>query len=331
MTALRAAEPPTASATSLRICRSVADLRERLRAAREAGLTVGFVPTMGALHAGHLSLIEAARRRCELVIVSVFVNPAQFDEQADLEHYPRAEARDAALAQSAGADLLFAPSPEEVYPPGFATTVEVHGLTDRLEGAVRGSGHFRGVTTVVCKLLNIVAPDVAFFGQKDAQQVAVIRRMVADLHIDVQIETLPTVREPDGLAMSSRNAHLSASERGRALALHAALCAAGRLAAAGERSGARLIEAAHQTLSAHDVQPDYVALVDRHSFEEVDRLDGVGLLLLAARIGETRLIDNLLLKPGVVAPGAAIDSPVTTTRTKTQNPDRGEAIAPCSA
>jgi pantoate--beta-alanine ligase len=282
-------------ASSLRTCRSIAELREQLRAAREKGLSIGFMPTMGALHQGHLSLVEAARLRCELVVVSVFVTPAQFDEQADLERYPREEARDAMLAEGAGADLLFAPSSDEIYPAGFATTVEVHGLTNRLEGAVRGSGHFRGVTTVVCKLLNIVAPDVAFFGQKDAQQAAVIRRMVADLQIDVEIVTLPTVREPDGLAMSSRNAHLSPSERGRALALHAALTAADRLVAAGERSGERLIEAAHQTLSAHGVRPDYVALVDPHSFDDLDRVEDAALMLLAARVGETRLIDNAIL------------------------------------
>jgi pantoate--beta-alanine ligase len=282
-------------ATGPRILRTVAEVREELRAARRAGMRIGLVPTMGALHQGHCSLIEAARRRCDLVVVSVFVNPTQFDEQSDLLAYPREEARDAALAGRAGADILFAPPPREIYRPGFATTVEVHGLTDRLEGAARGKDHFRGVTTVVCKLLHIVAPEIAYFGRKDAQQAAVIARMVADLDIATEIETMPIVREPDGLAMSSRNVRLSAAEREQALALHAALCAAERLAADGECSGERLIEEAQRTLADFSVTPEYVALVDRESFEDIDRLDPAGLLLIAARIGQTRLIDNLLL------------------------------------
>jgi pantoate--beta-alanine ligase len=291
-TAQRASE---SHATGPRILRTVAEAREELGTARRAGLRIGLVPTMGALHPGHLSLIEAARRRCDLVVVSVFVNPTQFDEQSDLLAYPRDEARDAALAGQAGADILFAPSPQEIYRPGFATTVEVHGLTDRLEGAARSKSHFRGVTTVVCKLLHIVAPDIAYFGRKDAQQAAVIARMVADLDIATEIETMPIVREPDGLAMSSRNVRLSAAEREQALALHAALCAAERLAADGECSGERLIEEAQRMLADFSVTPEYVALVDRKSFEDIDRLDPAGLLLVAARIGQTRLIDNLLL------------------------------------
>ncbi len=216
---------------------------------------------------------------------------------------------------------MFTPSPQEIYRPGFSTTVEVRGLTDRLEGAVRGKSHFRGVTTVVCKLLNIVAPDIAYFGQKDAQQAAVIARMVADLDIATEIETMPIVREPDGLAMSSRNIRLSAAEREQALALHAALSAAQRLASDGERSGARLIEEAQRTLAAFSVMPEYVALVDRDSFEDLDRIDPAGLLLLAAHIGQTRLIDNLLL----AAPLAAIDhSPNLEDR-------EGAVIATCSA
>lgn len=304
-----------------RTLHAVAEVREQLRSARLASLTIGLVPTMGALHAGHLSLIEAARRRCDLVVVSVFVNPTQFDEQADLLAYPRDEARDAALAGVAGADIVFAPSPQEIYRPGFSTTVEVHGLTDRLEGAVRGRAHFRGVTTVVCKLLHIVAPDVAYFGRKDAQQAAVIARMVADLDIETEIETMPIVREPDGLAMSSRNVRLSAEEREQALSLHAALSAAQRLASEGERSGARLIEEARRTLAAFSVTPEYVALVDRESFEDLDRLDPNGLMAIAARIGRTRLIDNLLLQ----APLAALDHP--------QNLEdrKGAVIATCSA
>ena len=226
-----------AGAKPMMVVRAVGELREALQPARRAGHAIGLVATMGALHEGHLSLIARARAECDTVVVSLFVNPAQFNEHADLDRYPRQEGRDRELTELAGADLLFAPSAEEVYPAGFSTSVEVLGLTDRLEGAVRGSAHFRGVTTVVTKLLNMVAPDVAYFGQKDAQQVIVIRRLVADLNLPVRIEVCPTVREPDGLAMSSRNAHLSPEERTRALALHAALSSRRTaVSAAGERS-----------------------------------------------------------------------------------------------
>jgi pantoate--beta-alanine ligase len=271
---------------------------------------------MGALHDGHLSLIRSAHRQCDVVVVSLFVNPTQFDEQADLAAYPRQEQRDAELAWQAGADLLFAPAPEEIYKPGFATFVEVQGLTDRLEGAVRGRGHFRGVTTVVCKLLNIVRPEMAFFGQKDAQQVAVIKRMVADLDIDVEVKTLPTVREHDGLAMSSRNARLQPHERRQAISLSQALSAAERLADGGEHSGRRLLAAAREVLDAHDVQPEYLELVDRESFEALVDLRDVGLLVVAARIGQTRLIDNVLL---LRAPGDADTE--TGRRSKPAKPD----------
>ncbi|MHB2000024.1 MAG: pantoate--beta-alanine ligase, partial [Solirubrobacteraceae bacterium] len=190
---------------------------------RRGGAAIGLVPTMGALHDGHLSLIREARERCDVVVVTIFVNPTQFNEQADLLAYPRDEERDVALASEAGADVVFAPEPSEIYRPGFCTHVEVEGLTDRLEGAVRGAQHFRGVTTVVCKLLNIVMPEIAFFGQKDAQQAAVVRRMRDDLDLDVAIDTRPTVREQDGLAMSSRNVWLDEAQRARSLALVSAL------------------------------------------------------------------------------------------------------------
>ncbi|HEY1689267.1 MAG TPA: pantoate--beta-alanine ligase [Solirubrobacteraceae bacterium] len=301
------------------VARTVAELRAALAPYRRAGATVGLVPTMGALHQGHLSLISTARERCELVVVSIFVNPSQFDEQADLLAYPRQEQRDIELAAGAGADVLFLPCVEEIYRPGFSTSVEVLGLTDRLEGAVRGAGHFRGVTTVVCKLLNIVAPQLAFFGRKDAQQTAVIRRMVRDLDIDAQIVTLPTVREANGLAMSSRNVRLSPQERQRALALSAALHAAEALADTGERSAQRLRQAAEAELAAHSVQAEYVALVDAESFEDVDRLQDEALLLIAARIGQTRLIDNLPLRVS-----ARSQDP-------RQSTDQGDAIAVCSA
>jgi pantoate--beta-alanine ligase len=281
----------------MRTLRSVGELRAALAPARAGSSTIGLVPTMGALHEGHLSLIRRAREQRDVVVVSLFVNPAQFNEGTDLERYPRSERHDAGLAAEAGADLLFAPSVEEVYPPGFATAVEVLGLTDRLEGAARGASHFRGVTTVVTKLLCMTMPDTLYLGQKDAQQVVVIRRLVADLNLPVQIEALPTVREDDGLALSSRNALLDPAARTRALALHAALYAAGELAAAGERSCAALLDAAHAALAAAEVRPDYVALVDPATLEPLTRLERPALLAIAAHVGGVRLIDNVTLAP----------------------------------
>jgi pantoate--beta-alanine ligase len=280
----------------MRTLRAVDELRSALAPARRAGERIGLVPTMGALHDGHLSLICRARRECDVVVVSLFVNPAQFDEPSDLERYPRSEQRDAELALECGADILFAPSAEEIYPPGFATFVEVAGLSDRLEGAVRGAEHFRGVCTVVAKLLGMALPEIAYFGQKDAQQLAVIRRMAADLNLPVQIQSCPTVREPDGLAMSSRNARLSAEQRERAVALSAALHAAAHEAADGERSAEALLEIARATMVAGGVEPEYVELVDPDTFEPCEQLERDALLLIAARIGETRLIDNAPLR-----------------------------------
>jgi pantoate--beta-alanine ligase len=276
-----------------------------------AGPTIGLVPTMGALHAGHLSLIERASAECDVVVVSLFVNPSQFDERSDLDRYPRDEARDRELAEQAGADILFAPEAEQVYPPGFATSVEVFGLTDRLEGAARGASHFRGVSTVVTKLLNMVGPDVAYFGQKDAQQAIVIRRLVADLDLPVRIETCATVREADGLAMSSRNARLSSDERSRAVALFRGLSAAAALSAEGERSGDVLLTGARDAMAAFDVEPEYLALVDPATLEPIERLQRPGLLAVAARVGETRLIDNLILDP--IANATADDLDTTPT------------------
>jgi pantoate--beta-alanine ligase len=280
----------------MRTLRTVAELRTALAPARRQGLTIGLVPTMGALHEGHLSLIRRARAQCDEVVVSLFVNPAQFNDGSDLEHYPRSERRDAGLAAEAGADLLFAPSVEEVYPPGFATAVEVLGLTDRLEGASRGASHFRGVTTVVTKLLCMAMPDVLYLGQKDAQQVVVIRRLLADLNLPAQIEVLPTVRESDGVALSSRNALLEHSARERARALPAALNAAGELATAGERSPDALLRAAHTALRAGGVRPEYVALVDPDTLEPLAELDRPALLAIAAEVGGVRLIDNATLE-----------------------------------
>ncbi len=281
----------------MRTLRTVGELRAALAPAREGRSTIGLVPTMGALHEGHLALVRRAREQCDVVVVSLFVNPAQFNEHADLERYPRSERHDAGLAAEAGADLLFAPSVEEVYPPGFATAVEVLGLTDRLEGAARGASHFRGVTTVVTKLLCMTMPDTLYLGQKDAQQVVVIRRLAADLNLPVQIEALPTVRESDGLALSSRNALLDPATRERARALHAALCAAGELAASGERSCAALLDAAHAALAAAGVRSDYVALVDPDTLEPLPQLDRPALLAIAAHVGGVRLIDNVTLAP----------------------------------
>jgi pantoate--beta-alanine ligase len=294
----------------MRTVRTVTGLRSVLAPARREGLSVGLVPTMGALHDGHLSLIRRAREECDVVVISLFVNPAQFNERADLERYPRDERRDAELAAAAGADVLFAPSVEEVYPPGFATTVEVLGVSERLEGAARGPEHFRGVATVVTKLLCMAMPDVAYFGQKDAQQVLVIRRAASDLNLPVRIVALPTVREADGLALSSRNALLTPAQRDRALALPGALEAARALAATGERSARALLAAAREAMRPFGVEPEYLALVEPDTLEPVDTLAGETLLAIAARIGEVRLIDNAILAPDPRETGGAPDHPL---------------------
>ncbi|HWI22879.1 MAG TPA: pantoate--beta-alanine ligase [Baekduia sp.] len=259
---------------------------------------IGLVPTMGALHTGHLSLVARAASKCPQVVVSVFVNPTQFDDPADLRAYQRDLDSDAALAEDAGATILFAPDAGEMYPEGFATSVTVTGpLTETLEGAQRGAQHFHGVTTVVTKLLNIVAPDVAYFGQKDAQQALVIRRLVTDLNLDVKIEVLPTVRDEDGLALSSRNARLSAADRDKAIMLHAALQAA-RQAARSSDDPMQLRTAALDTLARAEVEPEYVAIVDPQNLSPVSHVNGAGALVaIAARIGGVRLIDNLVIEP----------------------------------
>src|SRR3954468_14520488 len=248
----------------MRTIRTVAEMRAWLGNARDRNRSVGLVPTMGAFHAGHHSLMRAARDEMDEVVVSLFVNPAQFNDANDLAAYPRSEANDAAEASDLGVDVLFAPAVSEIYPEGFATTVSVGGLSEVLEGAERGPGHFAGVCTVVCKLLNIVAPDLAYFGQKDAQQVAVVKRMVRDLDMQSKIEVMPTVREPDGLALSSRNVRLNEEDRRRALALSRALHAARDAVAAGERD----VDAVRARALTHmgDVQPEYLAIVDPVSF-----------------------------------------------------------------
>lgn len=296
--------------------RTVAELRERLAPDRREGRRIGLVPTMGALHDGHLSLIEAAREGCDMVVVSLFVNPTQFNEAADLARYPRDEARDAAAAAAAGADVLFAPGVQEVYPDGFATSVEVLGPALPLEGESRGAGHFRGVTTVVAKLMWMVQPDAAYFGQKDAQQVIVIRRMAADLNIPVEIIAMPIVRERDGLAMSSRNALLSPQERLRALSLSRALEHVGRMVAEGESSGPAIEEAALAVLAQGGAEAEYAALVDPETLQPVAELCAPALLALAARVGAVRLIDNATLAPSAATAGRVRG---------------GEAVAACSA
>jgi len=280
----------------MRTLRTIGELRAELDSPRREGRRIGLVATMGALHEGHLSLIRRARERCEIVVVTLFVNPAQFEDAADLRAYPRDEARDAALAEAAGADVVFAPAAGEIYPAGFATTVSVSGVSEPLEGRSRGAAHFAGVATVVAKLLNITQPDVAFFGQKDAQQVAVIRRLVRDLDIPVAIEVGPTVREPDGLALSSRNVRLDNGRRERAAALPRALDAARDAVERGERDGAAIAAAARATLAVRGVEPEYLELVSPDTFTPVAQIDGEPVLLaLAARVGDVRLIDNALL------------------------------------
>ena len=278
---------------------TVAELRAALLERRRAGQTIGLVPTMGAFHEGHLSQMRRARRDCDVVVVSLFVNPAQFNDPADLERYPSDHERDRALAAELGVDYLFAPAVDEVYPPGFSTTVAVTGITETLEGAHRGRAHFDGVATVVTKLFNMVAPDVAYFGQKDAQQALVIRRLVRDLDMPVRIEVCPTVREPDGLALSSRNAHLSPADRARATALHRALAAVQDAVDAGERDAAVLRARARSELASSEIEPDYFELVSTDTLIPVNRIDGAVLAVLAAHVGGTRLIDNQLIQPSL--------------------------------
>lgn len=279
-----------------RIARTIRECRSALAELRP-GRRVGFVPTMGALHEGHLSLVDVARAHADLVVVSVFVNPIQFGPGEDFERYPRDLERDALLATGRGAELVFAPGVEEMYPQPLLTRVTMHGITDELEGA-RRPGHFDGVLTVVTKLFHIVEPDVAVFGQKDAQQAAAVRRMTADLDFPIEIVVGETVRDPDGLALSSRNAFLDERERIEATALRRALDRAERLAAAGVQDAEPLVAAIREELSSHPaIEVDYVALVERDSFRPVRRIERPVVAALAARIGGTRLIDNVVIEP----------------------------------
>jgi len=280
----------------MKMIRTIADLRAELLESRRAGRRIGLVPTMGAFHEGHLSLMRRARHDCDVVVVSLFLNPTQFNDAGDLDAYPRDPDHDAELATEVGVDYLFAPTVDEVYPSGFATTVSVAGLTETLEGAHRGRAHFDAVATVVTKLFNIVSPDVAYFGQKDAQQTVVIRRLVRDLDMPVTIEVCPTVREADGLAMSSRNVHLSEDDRVRATALHRALRAAQDAVDAGERDPHAARDQALAELAAAEIEPEYVELVSVDTLAPVRRIDRDFLVVLAAHVGGTRLIDNQLIR-----------------------------------
>jgi pantoate--beta-alanine ligase len=284
---------------AVRVFRAKAPLRAALAPARREGRRIGLVPTMGYLHEGHLSLLRAARAGCELVVMSLFVNPTQFGAGEDLERYPRDEQRDLRLAEGAGVDIVFAPSIAEVYPQGFASRVEVGGtLTEVLDGdrAHRGPEHFRGVTTIVAKLFNVVGPDVAYFGQKDAQQAAVVGQMVRDLDFPLRIEVLPTVREADGLAMSSRNAYLEPRDRERAAALSRALASAERETRAGSLQAG--LDAARRELAAAGIEPEYLEARDAESLEPVAERNGRPVLVaVAARVGAARLIDNVLILP----------------------------------
>lgn len=290
---------PTHAQGDLRLLRDKQELRAALAPSRRAGRSIGLVPTMGSLHEGHLSLLRAARAECDVVVMSLFVNPAQFGPGEDLDRYPRDEERDVRLAAEAGVDFVYAPPADSVYPADFSTHVEVEGqLTAVLDGEPgrRGRGHFRGVTTVVAKLFNTVGPDVAYFGQKDAQQSAVIRRMAADLDFPVRIEVLPTVREPDGLAMSSRNAYLDAEDRERATALSHALRVVEETARAGSLADA--LEAGHRALAEAGVEPEYLEARDAEGLTPAAELNGHPLLIaVAARVGGARLIDNLVIQP----------------------------------
>jgi pantoate--beta-alanine ligase len=284
----------------MQILSDISELRAallQLRSGSEQSTSrsVGFVPTMGALHAGHRSLVQAARQRCDVVVVSIFVNPTQFGPNEDFSRYPRTLEQDCQMLEVEGVDIVFTPTAEAMYPPGASTFVDVEGVSERLDGASR-PGHFRGVATVVAKLFHIVQPDLSFFGQKDAAQVAVLRKMVCDLGFPLEIIVCPTVREPDGLAMSSRNRYLSAEERRQALALSRALHSAEMQAARGEHRASALLQTMRATLQEEPaIRVDYIAIVNPDTLLPIDDVDAGALLAIATYAGNTRLIDNVLL------------------------------------
>ena len=279
----------------MKVNTTIDEMRRACRSARQSGRRLGLVPTMGALHEGHLSLVRSARASCDVVAVSIFVNPTQFGPNEDLAKYPRSFERDREMLEQEGVDLLFVPSVEEMYPVGAATWVTVEGLSGKLDGRTRPT-HFRGVTTVVAKLFHIVEPDVAFFGQKDAAQVAIIRRMVRDLNLPVEIVACTIVREADGLAMSSRNAYLDAQQRKQALVLYRSLMRVQQLVDAGEQSAAKLVAAGREEFAAESkVRLDYFEIVDPETLDPIGDISQGALVAVAAFVGSTRLIDNLPL------------------------------------
>ncbi len=279
----------------MKVCQTIEEMHASCRAARSGGKRLGFVPTMGALHEGHLSLVRSAKSNCDIVAASIFVNPTQFAPTEDLAKYPRSFQRDCELLEKEGVALLFAPSTDEMYPAGAVSGVTVEGLSEKLDGKSR-PGHFRGVTTVVAKLFHIVEPDVAFFGQKDAAQLAIIRRMVRDLNFPVEIVACPIVREKDGLAMSSRNAYLDAGQRTQALALNRALARVGQAWLNGETAPDKLLSVGREIIEREkSLRLDYFEMVNPNTLDPLQRADKGALVAIAAWIGTTRLIDNILL------------------------------------
>jgi len=279
----------------MKVLAGIPELKDAIRVLKSAGKTIGLVPTMGSLHEGHLSLVRESRRRCDATVVSIFVNPVQFGPKEDLDLYPRDLERDRTLLEREGVDLLFHPGIGDMYPGGYKTFVEVHDLEDRLCGAAR-PGHFRGVSTVVLKLFNIVEPDMAFFGRKDAQQAVILEKMVSDLNLAVKIVVMPIVREPDGLAMSSRNSYLSPAERKAALVLSKSLEEARTLWARGERRAGELINRMRKSIASEPLaRSDYIEIVHPGTLEPLDEIQGKALIAMAVFIGNTRLIDNILI------------------------------------
>lgn len=280
----------------MKLVDTISRMNTLVKILKKEGKSIGFVPTMGYLHEGHMSLVKAAKKHTDVVVLSIFVNPLQFGPKEDFKKYPRDIKRDEALAGDAGVDIIFCPSASEIYPEGYATYVNVEDYADKLCGASR-PGHFKGVATVVAKLFNIVKPDVAYFGQKDAQQVVVIKKMVKDLNMDIEIKAIPIVRETDGLAMSSRNIYLSADERRQALVLHRSLEKASALIAAGERDPDKVVKSMKE-LIAHDpiVKIDYISIVGSKDLKSLPVISGEALVALAAFVGPTRLIDNITVK-----------------------------------
>ena len=281
----------------MKVCRTIADVRAGCRELRAGSKLVGLVPTMGALHEGHLSLVRAAKAKSDVVVASIFVNPTQFGPSEDFAKYPRTFDADCAALEKEAVDIIFAPAVEEMYPPGESTWVTVEGLSEKLDGLSR-PGHFRGVTTIVAKLFHVIEPDLAFFGQKDAAQIAIIRRMVRDLNFRVEIVACPIVREPDGLAMSSRNAYLNSEDRRRALVLSRSLGEVEKTMRAGEQSVKRLAQLGRSVIAQEpEVHLDYIAIVDPDTLEPVEAISRRTLVAVAAYVGSTRLIDNVVLSP----------------------------------